>query len=114
MRISDSFGAKDNEQGLVLGEQTYYNTFFLISDKLVPSSAMVWAIYNELGQSMSNVYRTNWVFSNPEKETARQPASSPNILADKIKVELFLYLNVANVLNHARSLAEKAEGVDIK
>jgi hypothetical protein len=48
MRISDTFGAKDNEQNLFLQNQTYYNTFFLISDKLVPSSAIIYGMCEEL------------------------------------------------------------------
>ena len=98
MRISDAFGARNNEQELFLGEQTYYNTFFLISDKLVPSSAIVWAIHDELGAVGEKILTTEWKFSKPIADSIGKSAKSPNLLADKIKVEAFLYLDVANVL----------------
>ena len=113
MRISNIFGAKDNEQGLFLGEQSiYYNTFFLISNLLVPASAMVWAIHDELGEKMSTVYNTKWVFDDPISGEATS-TESPNLLADKIGVELYLHLNVTNVLQYAQKRATQ-KGIDAK
>jgi hypothetical protein len=43
MRISSVFGNREVDK--LFGEyQTYYNTFFMISDKLVPASMMVEAM----------------------------------------------------------------------
>ena len=93
--------------------ELYYNTFFLISDKLVPASAMVWAISGELGKQSSSIFKTDWKFSEPVIEEAGERNSSPNVLANKINAELFLHLNVAKVLSVARARAVSAKGVDV-
>lgn len=110
MRISDTFGAKNNEQNLFLQNQTYYNTFFLISDKLVPSSAIIYGICEELRSQNGSVYRANWEYSKPT-EFEKKTYSTPNLLADKIKIDLYLKLNVANVLKIAQHRAQQKEGV---
>ena len=110
MRISDTFGAKSNEQNLFLQNQTYYNTFFLISDKLVPSSAIIYGICEEMRSQSGSVYHASWEFSKPT-ESEQKTYSTPNLLADKIKINLYLKLNVANVLKIAQHRAQQKEGV---
>lgn len=115
MRISSTFGAKDNEQGLFLGDpDLYYNTMFIISGTLVPASAMVWAISGELSKSSSSIYKTNWVFSEPEQDYVAKSSDSPNLFANKISIDLYMHLNVAKILNVAKSRAVAAKGIDIK
>ena len=84
MRISDTFGAKNNEQNLFLQNQTYYNTFFLISDKLVPSSAIIYGICEEMRSQSGSIYHASWEFSKPT-EFEEKTYPTPNLLADKIK-----------------------------
>lgn len=112
MRISDTFGAKDNEQNLFLQNQTYYNTFFLISDKLVPSSAIIYGICEELKNQSNTVYKASWDFSKPT-EVEKKTYPTPNLLADKIKIDLYLKLNVTKVLKIAQMRAQSREGVEI-
>ena len=111
MRISDTFGAKSNEQNLFLQNQTYYNTFFLISDKLVPSSAIIYGICEEMRSQSGSIYRASWDFSKPT-DFEKKTYPTPNLLADKIKIDLYLKLNVINVLKIAQHRAQQKEGVE--
>jgi hypothetical protein len=87
---------------------------FIISGALVPASAMVWAISGELSKSSSSIYKTNWVFSEPDQDYVAKSGDSPNLFANKIGIDLYMHLNVAKILNIAKSRAVAAKGIDIK
>lgn len=108
MRISSIFGNREIDK--LFGEyQTYYNTFFMISDKLVPASMMVEAMIQELktDRNKHSVLNTTWLFDGLTKEGLTATSPSPNKLANNISIDLHLYLNVQKVLERAQDVANR-------
>lgn len=108
MKISDEFQA-DMKQFSDMG--LYFNTFFFIGDKIVPSSSILTSIINSL--SVANVDKMvtssfsisppsggeSWSYSSPF------PSSSVQSLANLTKVSWLITLDLSRILENAYNQA---------
>lgn len=107
MRISSVFSNRAGIDKLFGINQAYYNTFFLIGNTLVPSSAIVQAMIDEIRDSrdFNSTIHTKWYF---EKEEGKKISKeTPNLLANRIAVKLDLNLNIYNVLTRVPIVAQR-------
>lgn len=109
MRISDVFSNKAGIDKLFGIDQTYYNTFFLIGNNLVPSSEMIQAMIDEIAdqRTSDSTIRAQWFFEKGEGK--KKSAETPNLLANRIGVTLNLTLNVYKVLSRIPKVAESMD-----
>ncbi len=105
MRFSDVFQNRNTEQKLFGEHQLYFNTFFLIADKLVPASYMIEAIIMEIKNQRKSIFNTTWKFTAPTGSVKAN--EDPIKVANDIRIQLYLRLNVVRVLKMAPKIAER-------
>lgn len=106
LKVSDVFGTGNDT---VFGdEDLYFNTFFVIADKIVPSSAILQSIINLVsGYGDKQLIDTSYSISQPIKEgpkyTLGQEQESPNYneFANYIKVNWNIFLRVEEIVELA-------------
>lgn len=107
MRISSIFSNRAGIDKLFGINKTYYNTFFLVGNTLVPSSAIIQAMIDEIREDRDfrSTVHAKWYF---EKDEGKKVSKEiPNQLANRITVNLDLTLNIYDVLARVPSVAQK-------
>lgn len=116
IRIDNIFSS--NSGGLFADEQLYFNTFFIINDKLVPASAMLQAIIDALDAARDTdlvKFEINTIKPTEGTNTlesiilssARNKRYSGSIfdVADLVKISYTIYLDFDKVVHNAYSWA---------
>lgn len=81
LKIKDLFSAKDNGANSFLSETVYFNTFFWINKKLVPSSYILNQLIEQFEKNTEKVVSSIYSISEPDRQNSFQ--KSP-IFADKL------------------------------
>ena len=111
IKLSDKFQANDSFFGK---ERTYYNTFFLIRDKVVPSSAILKALIRQLRRLTNNTKRvitsSFTIQGKPKSDGIRYPEKKQSSIdaldtANNIKINYSISLNLENILSEAMAYA---------
>lgn len=104
MKVTDVFSGNDPLFG---DNRVYYNTFFMIQNKLVPGSAIINGIIMALKNIGENkLVQSSFTVLNPSdspKWTSMGPHPSYNDALDAIKIEGKVFLDVQKVINDAYS-----------
>lgn len=107
LKISDDFSSKNN-LGLFQTPKLYFNTFFIIGDKIVPSSKMLQAIKEVLvdfNNEENSIFSQFWISSpsggNTWKSNARFTGVPVTELANQIKINWLIELKVSKILAKA-------------
>lgn len=112
IKISDTFSARNNSFGLFTNDQLYFNSFFMIKNKLVPSSAIINAIILSLQEAENNpnIMSFNFISMYPSDnnitwENNRNSLSSVhysfNELANLVTVNYEIKISLVEILEKA-------------
>lgn len=102
LKISEDFSVENSD---IFGkQQLYFNTFFVISDRIVPSSYILQQIINELEQNSKEAITSSYYISSSEPDenvwlyTNRIAKGNLVDYANKIKVHWNITLNLNKIL----------------
>ena len=105
LKVSDEFQA---DMKFFSEKALYFNTFFIIGDKIVPSSAILTGIINSLSSAtIDKSITSSFSISAPSGETEKWnydnvlPSSSTLNLANATKVSWIITINLNSILNQA-------------
>lgn len=109
LKISDDFSSINN-LGIFKTPNLYFNTFFIIGDKIVPSSKILQAIKEVLvdfGNKKNSISSRFWI-SAPDggitwKTNATFTGTPSTELANQVKINWLIELKVSDILNKAIS-----------
>ena len=107
LKISEEFSS--GEKTPFGTNQVYYNTFFMIGSKLVPSSAILQAIINKL-ISQTQTIESTYLISKPtggqvynDTDPQGNKTASVSSAANAVKISYQIDLNLEDILNSALS-----------
>ena len=112
LRLSDEFQTK---AGRFAEKSLYFNSFFMIADKIIPSSSILSAMINQMRAKKNNYASGSFTIIPPQKispvwqqgEGQDETSETPENLAARTKISYSIQLNIEEILLQAYNEAQQ-------